>query len=177
MKKVLICIAIFVVLLMLVYFVGTGFLVRHDVLLSDFSLSENGTRMTLFVTVSSSMGFVRDYKDVGGGVKPHMLRFYSAFGGLNGSVGAENTFELPIAEDDTEIYFSRPGRGYELMLQKSLETGEWEIPKDSLVTPSAEKVKSGQNDLLYRGEPWGFHDLVYRGETVAILKIDPVTGP
>ena len=40
------------------------------------------------------MGYVRDYKDEGGGVKPHYLKFYSAWGGMNSAVGAKDTLFL-----------------------------------------------------------------------------------
>lgn len=61
--------------------------------------------------------------------KPHYLTFYSTFGGVNSSFGTVNTFILELDPDDTEIYFNRPGGGYELVLEKNTETGEWVRPK------------------------------------------------
>jgi hypothetical protein len=74
------------------------------------------------------MGYVRGFKDNGGGVKPHYLTFYSTFGGLNSSFGAVNSFVLELGKNDTEIYFNRPNGGYELVLVKNIDTGEWERP-------------------------------------------------
>ena len=74
------------------------------------------------------MGYVRGFKDNGGGVKPHYLTFYSTFGGLNSSFGTVNSFVLELGKDDTEIYFKRPNGGYELVLVKNGDTGEWERP-------------------------------------------------
>ncbi len=67
------------------------------------------------------MGYIRGFKDKSGGVKPHYLTFYSAFGGLNSSFGTVNTFVLELESDDAEIYFNRANGGYELVLQKPLE--------------------------------------------------------
>lgn len=116
------------VMLSLFYFIGTGFGKRYDVVLDEYYVSEDGTELSFNVGIASSMGYVRRYKDEGGGVKPHYLKFYSAFGGLNGSWGAKNKFIIALDKEDTEIYFARPDGGYELVLQKNEETGLWERP-------------------------------------------------
>ena len=110
------------------FLVGTGFQKRTDVVLFDYAIAEDGTAISLGVRVSSSMGYIRGFKDKGGGVKPHYLTFYSTFGGLNSSFGTVNTFVLELDADNTEIYFNRPNGGYELVLQKNADTGEWTRP-------------------------------------------------
>lgn len=125
-KILLISVIAIIVLLTASYFVGTGFIERTDVILTDYSVSEDGTQITLNTSVSSSMGYIRGFKNNGGGVKPHYLTFYSTFGGLNSKLGAKNEFVLEVNEDDSEIYFNRAGGGYELVLQKNTETGKWE---------------------------------------------------
>lgn len=125
-KLILISVIAVIVLLTASFFVGTGFIERTDVILTDYSVSEDGTQITLNASVSSSMGYIRGFKNNGGGVKPHYLTFYSTFGGLNSKLGAKNEFVLEVNEDDSEIYFNRAGGGYELVLQKNTETGEWE---------------------------------------------------
>ena len=129
MKRILISLLAVVIVLSSLYFVGTGFLERMDVLLYDYSVSEDGTELTFSAGIMSSMGFIRGYKDNGGGVKPHYLTFYSTFGGLNSSFGAKNEFVLELDKDDSEIYFKRANGGYELVLQKNAETGAWERPQ------------------------------------------------
>ena len=131
MKKKMIAIISLIVILIIAFMVGTGFHKRTDVVLFDYTVSENGTAINLGVQVSSSMGYVRGFKDNGGGVKPHYLTFYSTFGGLNSSFGTVNSFTLEIDSDDTEIYFNRPGGGYELVLVKDEENGEWIRPGES----------------------------------------------
>lgn len=103
-KKSIVIIAITaIVVLGLSLLAGSGFRKRPDVVLTDYSVSEDGTKLTFNVGVASSMGYTRGFEDNGGGVKPHYLTFYSTFGGLNSSFGAKSEFELDLAETDTEI--------------------------------------------------------------------------
>ena len=131
MKKVLITvlvIALIIVLLMLSHLIGTGFSKRCDVVMINYSVSEDQTELTFETSVLSSIGFIRGFEDSGGGVKPHYLTFYSTFGGLNSSFGAKHKFTLELGKDDTEIYFNRPDGGFELVLKKNKETNLWECP-------------------------------------------------
>lgn len=115
------------VLLVIFVWVGTGFIKRTDVVLGEYSVSQDGTKLTFSAGTASSMGYTRGFRDAGGGVKPHYLTFYSTFGGLNSSFGAKSEFELDLDTTDTEIYFSR-GDGYELVLYKDAAAGEWKRP-------------------------------------------------
>lgn len=108
--------------------IGTGLRKRNDVILYDYSVSSDGRKLTFSTSIESSAGYIRGFKDCGGGVRPHYLDFYSTFGGLNSSFGEKHTFELNLDETDTEIYFNRADGGYELVLYKSEETGEWVRP-------------------------------------------------
>ena len=133
MKKLITIFAILIsaiVVLYILYFVGTGFTERYDVYLHNYSVSEDGTQLTFTTGIYSSMGFTRGFKDSGGGVKPHYLTFYSTFGGLNSRLGAKDEFVLSLDENDSEIYFADIGGGYKLVLKKNQETGVWERPKN-----------------------------------------------
>lgn len=114
--------------LLISFWVSTGFNKCSNVALSDYTVSEDGAVLTLRTTLFTSMGFIRGFKDSGGGIKPHYLTFYSTFGGLNSSYGAKNEFQLQLAPEDREIYFNRPNGGYELVLKKNVDTGIWEEP-------------------------------------------------
>lgn len=130
-KKILIRCAIAVITLIILfacYFVGSGFAKSVDVALYDYTVSEDGTEITLNTFNWSSMGFTRGFKDNGGGEKPHYLIFYSTFGGLNSRLGAKSEHILTLGKDDSEIYFNRAGGGYQLVLQKDKDTGEWVRP-------------------------------------------------
>ncbi len=126
-KKILLTIAAIVVLMLLMS-ICMGFRKRTDVVLFDYSVSEDGSAISLEIQVSFSRGYIRGVKDKGGGVKPHYLTFYSTFGGLNSSFGSINEIELELSRDNTEIYFNRPGGGYELILKKDIATDEWIRP-------------------------------------------------
>ena len=176
MKKKIIVIIAIIILLVALFLIGTGFRKRTDVVLGGFTVSEDGSKITFNAGVASSMGYIRDFKDKGGGIKPHYLTFYSTFGGLNSSFGSKNTFTLELVKDDTEIYFNRAGGGSELVLLKNEETGEWikpvnintqqdqEIDKETItnkewgltltaenVTPTSATIKCTQSG----GEPTG----------------------
>lgn len=130
-KKIITAIIVAATLLLLLtaaYLIGTGLNRRTDILLDDFSVSADGTEILLYTDMASSMGFTRGFKDLGGGVKPHYLVFYSTFGGLNSQIGAKNEHILTLEENDTEIYFNRPDGGYQLVLKKDEKTGKWIRP-------------------------------------------------
>lgn len=110
------------------YFLGSGLDKRTDVMLLDYSVSEDGTTLTLHTAVAGSMGYTRGFRDKGGGVKPHYLVFYSTFGGLNSSLGARQEFTLTLDETDSEVYFNRADGGYALVLQKDAVSGAWTRP-------------------------------------------------
>uniref|UniRef100_UPI00405692EF hypothetical protein n=1 Tax=Agathobacter sp. TaxID=2021311 RepID=UPI00405692EF len=100
-----------IVALIASFLISTGFNKRTDVVLFDYFVSEDGTKLTFHANVTSSMGYIRGFKDNGGGIKPYYLTFYSTFCGLNSSLGAEDTFILELAPDDKEIWFNRPETG------------------------------------------------------------------
>ena len=119
---------VFAILLIASHLISNGFTKRTDVVLIDYSVSEDGSKLTFKTAVLSSMGFIRGFEDNGGGAKQQYLTFYSTFGRLNSSFGAKHEFELELAETDTEIYFNRANGDYELVLQKNKDTGEWVKP-------------------------------------------------
>lgn len=129
MKHNALAIAVILIIVLIIgYLFGTGLLKRGDVALTDFQVSEDGTKLTFSTTITTAMGYTRGFKDNGGGVKSHYLDFYSTFGGLNSRFGAKNHFELELGKDSSEIYFRRGDGGYELMLEKNQETGIWSRP-------------------------------------------------
>ena len=96
MKKKIFLTFVVIAVLMISMLICTGFRKRTDVVLFDYSVSEDGSSISLEIQVSSSMGDIRGFKDKGGGVKTHYLTFYSTFVGLNSSFGAINEIELEL---------------------------------------------------------------------------------
>ncbi len=108
------------------YLLGSGFLTRTDVFVQDASLTEDGGTLTLQVGVLSSVGYTRAVQTRQEGEVLYCT-FSSAFGGINGSWGARNTFALSLPEDCTQIAFARSGGDWQTVLQKDGE-GRWARP-------------------------------------------------
>lgn len=126
-KKIMIIVSVIVAIAILL-FIGTGLTKNPNVVIREYSVNEDGSELNFTVGMPFSIGYTRGYKNKGGGVKTHYLNFYNTFGVINSSWGAKFEYVLELDEDDTEIYFNRSGGGYELVLQKNQETGEWERP-------------------------------------------------
>lgn len=129
MKKKIIIIVSVLVGVAIILFIATGLTKNPNVVIREYSVNEDGSKLNFTVGMPFSIGYTRGYKNKGGGVKSHYLDFYNTFGVINSSLGAKFEYVLELDEDDTEIYFNRSGGGYELVLQKNQETGEWESPK------------------------------------------------
>ena len=84
--------------------------------------------MTIAVGVASSAGYTRAVKNVSDNPEIMQLQFYSAFGGINGSIGENHRFVIEITPECKEIYFYR-GKEFKLTLYKNETTGEWELVK------------------------------------------------
>lgn len=94
---------------------------RDDVMIGDFSVSADGSEMTVHAGVFSSAGYLRkinvSYDD-----HAVMVDFYSTFG-INNPVGAEDTFVIPLKPDSENILFNR-GNDYYAALAKDAD-GRW----------------------------------------------------
>ena len=94
---------------------------RDDVVIEDFSVSADGSEMTVHAGVFSSAGYLRkinvSYDD-----HAVMVDFYSTFG-INNPVGAEDTFVIPLKPDSENILFNR-GNDYYAALAKDAD-GRW----------------------------------------------------
>ena len=94
---------------------------RDDVMIEDFSVSADGSEMTVHAGVFSSAGYLRkinvSYDD-----HAVMVDFYSTFG-INNSAGAKNEFVIPLKPDSERICFNR-GDNYYPAFAKG-EDGQW----------------------------------------------------
>lgn len=126
MKKPLTIIAIIILLILGAYYIGLGFLPRTDVVVADFEVSEQEDEMTIYTYILSSAGYSRTVKNVSDDPEKMKLKFYSAFGGVNGSIGAKSEFDLPLAPECKEIYVLLYD-DYRLLIAKNPITGEWEM--------------------------------------------------
>lgn len=118
---ILLAIAIIIILIFI-----RGLEKRTDVVLTDYSISEDGTKMKLNIAISSSIGNARALEIKQGGDNKY-ITFYSAFGLLNGKFGAKSEFEIELNPSCTEIYFYKGDGEYKLILQKDETTDEWKL--------------------------------------------------
>lgn len=128
MKKVIIFLLSTIIVLGGIYFAGSGFIVRNDVYLTDFSVSEDGSEMTLYVGVTGSAGYIRTFKDVSSEKEIADLKFYSAFGGVNGSISKKDSFQIVLSEKTKEIRFYSENSFYPVLIKNEV-SGEWEKVK------------------------------------------------
>lgn len=126
--KIILSVLVILFAVVVILFIGTGFTKNPSVVIREYSLNDDGTELHFTVGMPYSIGYTRGFKNKGGGAKSHYLNFYNTFGVINSSWGAKFDYVLELDEDDTEIYFNRTDGGYELVLQKNVETGEWERP-------------------------------------------------
>ena len=123
-RKLLVTVCVIVAVVTL-YFVLTGLSVRTDAFIGEYALLPSGDVMTFRAGVAGSMGYIRSCRNVSADPRRVELKFYSAFGGLNSSLGAQSVYTIPLRPECTEIYIFR-GNGMVLALQKNAETGQWE---------------------------------------------------
>ena len=112
-----------VFLIFLGLFLSTGGK-RTDIMLTNYTISEDGSEITILVGVVSSMGYVRTLKVKPGGDNKY-ITFYSTFG-LNNRIGSKKEFKINLGPDSEEIYFYKGDGGYDLVLRKNSENGEWQ---------------------------------------------------
>lgn len=128
MGKKFIYIVVFIILITLAWIIGSGFIKRADVYLEDYSVSKDGSEITLRVGVAGSMGYIRDFLNDTNETEFMEMQFYSTFGGFNSSIGAKNEFVILLNPECREIYFYHID-GFDLVLQKNPDTGEWARPR------------------------------------------------
>ena len=96
---------------------------RDDVMIEDFSVSVDGSEMTLKAGIAGSAGYLRKVKvRYDDEYKTVLVDFYSTFG-INNPVGAEDTFVIPLKPDSENILFNR-GDNYYAAFAKG-EDGQW----------------------------------------------------
>ena len=125
MKKGIAIVAAVIIALAAVYVVGSGFLKIPSAYISDFTVSDDGSEMTVHVGVGSSVGFVRKvavHQQEGGKL---YLDCCAAFGGVNGSLGAKSEYTVKLNEDTEMIALYRSTDCYEEVLRKD-ENGDWQ---------------------------------------------------
>lgn len=107
-----------------VLFVLPGFHKRTDIDLQKFSVSDDGSIVTVQTFPEGSMGFIRAMEAKQFGDEIH-CSFYCAFGGLNSSIGSEYRFDIQLDDSAERIYFDRGTSPDVLVLERDPDTGVW----------------------------------------------------
>lgn len=124
MKKIMPVLALLIGFAGGVLFVLPGFEKRTDVCLQDFSVSEDGSVITIKTSLSGSMGFIRDMETETIGQEIH-CSFYRAFGGLNSGIGSKNIFEIKLDDSIEKIYFDRGTESDIVVLERDAAANAW----------------------------------------------------
>lgn len=125
-KKALVAVGIALSLL-LIYLVGSGFVKDPWVVVVDYTVSADGKEITLQVSSPTSAGYIRDVAVFQQG-RHLYLDPHSAFGGINGRIGAKDTFTIELEEDTNRIAIYRNTNCYEEVLKKAAD-GSWRWTK------------------------------------------------
>ena len=127
MKKILSYVLVFLIGSAIgILFITPGFQKRTDVYLQDFSVSEDGSVITMQMFTTGSTEYIRAMESKQIHNEIH-CSFYRAFGGLNSGFGAKNRFEINLesfANSAESIYLDRAGLD-QLVLERDAGTGEW----------------------------------------------------
>lgn len=124
-KNTILCVLSLVIILIGIWIIGTGFTKQSSAFINSYSISDAGSIMTIDVGVGSSVGYIRKVNVNKQEYGKIYLDFISAFGGINGSIGAKSTFEIPIDKDCHEIAIYRSNNYYQTVLEKDIDSGEW----------------------------------------------------
>lgn len=128
MKKagsIAIIIAIAIIVINFSINIGSGFQEKYNIGISDYSISADGKTLTFSAGVTTSMGYIRGFKEHFDGKNAHYLTFYSTFGGPNSPYGANEEFTLDLSKNATEIYIKSDNNNYSFIFEKDPKTGEW----------------------------------------------------
>ena len=128
MKKILICLLV-LALLAAVYFFGIGFTKQDSAFVTDWSVSEDGSQMTLRLGVSSSIGYIRKVSVQQNGSSLY-LDCFRAFGGINGSLGAKSEYTIPLNDSVQSICLHR-APGYQQVLVRNSD-GSWQLENNEV---------------------------------------------
>ena len=128
MKKIIKMVASILIVLSVIYSIGSGFTKNSSVYIDEYSISADGKELTVNIGVPSSEGYIRKlavHQQEGGKL---YIDCYSAFGGFNGNIGAKDIYNLPLDENTTMIAIYRNTNAYEEVLRKDID-GKWQRVK------------------------------------------------
>lgn len=125
MKKTIIFSVISIVFIIGLYILGSRFIKESSAFIGNYSVAEDGSKMTIEVGSESSVGYIREvsvYKQEGNRL---YLDCYLAFGRAKGSIGNKRLHTISLKEDISIISLYSGNGLYKDVLEKD-ENGEWQ---------------------------------------------------
>ena len=119
MKRRTLTISAVIIILAGVCIIAPGYFKNGNADITDYSVSADGTEMTIKVEASSGhIRKVAESQQHGG----HLyLDSYYAFGGFNGTIGANEEYTIQLDEDTEMIAVYRNTNCYEPVLEKNAD--------------------------------------------------------
>jgi len=117
-----ICCIAGILLCVALWFFATGMLPRSDVFIDEYEVIPSEGTITIHTGVASSMGYVRSCRNVSGDPERMILRFYSAYGGFNSALAAQNVFTLKLHPECTSIWIDEGGELRQALIRRD---GSW----------------------------------------------------
>lgn len=118
--KAIIIVAVVLVVLIGAYMIGTGFRRAGGIAVMDYQV--NDKTMTMKIANCNSIGYVRTLKPERQG-SIIVLNPYYAFGGVNGSIGAKDVYDIDVSGADEIYMMGADGNDKRLVFEKV--DGEW----------------------------------------------------
>lgn len=150
MLKRLLLVMLLIAAVILCWIIGSGLMTRTDVYLFEWTVMPSGDVLIIRVGIAGPMGYIRDCSDISRDPERVELRFFSAFGGLNSNMGAQNVFVIPLEEGCREICFER-GHGMQAVLRKDETTGAWELVRQEPGADGEQSVVENEKSKVHRG--------------------------
>lgn len=123
MKRRTLTISAVIIILAGVCIIAPGYFKNGNADITDYSVSADGTEMTIKVEASS--GYIRKVAECQQHGGHLYLDGYYAFGGFNGTIGAKDEYTIQLDEDTEMIAVYRNTNCYEPVLEKNAD-GKWE---------------------------------------------------
>lgn len=127
-KKILISISVLVFTGLLLYgglLIATGGKKLY-VNLADYSVSEDGNKITLELSIESILGDIKTIEVNEGGDNKY-IKVYSTFG-LNSNLGEKRKIEIDGKNGSGKIYLYSRG-GYKEVLEKDINENKWDLTR------------------------------------------------
>lgn len=127
-KRVIAFIILVLVAIIGYYMIWTGYNRADSIYIMDYAVNDDNSIITIKIGNASSMGYIREAKQIRYTKNEICIDFYNCFGGLNSSIGSKSQFNIPIDKDvETISVYSGHGEYMDILIKD--KDGNWDIVK------------------------------------------------